>query len=123
MEAQRDALNSELATKRDEREAYATATKFLELQPHLVAEHEKLEKAIADKELTLKKLYEQLQDAEKKTEELKKIAGEIMANEETVSVYPVLAGVLPDDGTLADDICNRAGNCLFRREIQGRRDC
>lgn len=81
MEAQRDALNSELATKRDEREAYATATKFLELQPHLVAEHEKLEKAIADKELTLKKLYEQLQDAEKKTEELKKISGEIMEME------------------------------------------
>lgn len=81
LSAQRDALVAEIKSQGVEREEYARATKFLEMQPHLVAEIEKLEKAIADKELTLKKLYDQLQDAEKKYEELKKISSEIMEME------------------------------------------
>ena len=81
LSAQRDALVAEIKSQGVEREEYARATKFLEMQPHLVAEIEKLEKAIADKELALKKLYDQLQDAEKKYEELKKISSEIMEME------------------------------------------
>lgn len=81
LSSQRDALVAEIQTHGTEREEYARATKFLEMQPHLVAEVEKLEKAIADKELTLQKIYEQLQDAEKKNEELKKISSEIMEME------------------------------------------
>lgn len=81
LSSQRDALVAEIQSRGTEREEYARATKFLEMQPHLVAEVGKLEKAIADKELTLKKLYDQLQDAEKKYEELKKISNEIMEME------------------------------------------
>ena len=81
LSSQRDALVAEIQSRGTEREEYARATKFLEMQPHLVAEVEKLEKAIADKELTLKKLYEQLQGAEKKYDELKKISSEIMEME------------------------------------------
>ena len=54
LSSQRDALVAEIQSRGTEREEYARATKFLEMQPHLVAEVEKLEKAIADKELTLK---------------------------------------------------------------------
>ena len=81
LSSQRDALVAEIQSRGIEREEYARATKFLEMQPHLVAEVEKLEKTIADKELTLKKLYEQLQSAEKKYDELKKISSEIMEME------------------------------------------
>ena len=81
LSSQRDALVAEIQSRGIEREEYARATKFLEMQPHLVAEVEKLEKTIADKELTLKKLYEQLQSAEKKYDELKKISSEIIEME------------------------------------------
>ena len=81
LSSQRDALVAEIQSRGTEREEYARATKFLEMQPRLVAEAEELEKAIADKELTLKKLYEQLQGAEKKYDELKKISSEIMEME------------------------------------------
>lgn len=86
LSSQRDALIAEIKSCGTEREEYARATKFLEMQPHLIAEIAKLEKAIADKELTLKKLYEQLQGAEKKSEELKKISREIMEMERDKAV-------------------------------------
>lgn len=86
LSSQRDALIAEIKSCGAEREEYARATKFLEMQPHLIAEIAKLEKAIADKELTLKKLYEQLQGAEKKSEELKKISREIMEMERDKAV-------------------------------------
>ena len=81
-----DALLAEIKAMGAEREEYARATKFLEMQPHLSAENEKLEKAIADKELTLKKLYDQLQGAEKKFEELKRVSNEIMEMERDKTV-------------------------------------
>ncbi len=69
---QRDGLLDEIKDKRDQREEYARATKFLEMQPHLVAECEKLEKAIADKELNLEKANEELKNIADRKEELKK---------------------------------------------------
>lgn len=84
LSTQRDALLDEIKAKGAEREEYARATKFLEMQPHLVAESEKLEKAIADKELKLEKANEELkgiadrkQELQKAEEDLKKISRDI----------------------------------------------
>lgn len=84
LSTQRDALLDEIKAKGAEREEYARATKFLEMQPHLVAESEKLEKAIADKELKLEKANEELkgiadrkQEFQKAEEDLKKISRDI----------------------------------------------
>lgn len=81
---QRDALLAEIQAKGVEREEYARATKFLEMKPHLVAESEKLEKAIADKELRLEKANEELknvadrrQELQKAEEELRKVSRDI----------------------------------------------
>lgn len=81
---QRDALLAEIQAKGVEREEYARATKFLEMKPHLVAESEKLEKAIADKELRLEKANEELknvadrrQELQKAEEELRKVSHDI----------------------------------------------
>jgi len=101
LSSQRDALVAEIQSRGTEREEYARATKFLEMQPHLVAEVEKLEKAIADKELTLKKLYEQLQGAEKKYDELKKISSEIMEMERDKAI---LEGERKEAERARDDI-------------------
>lgn len=84
LSTQRDALLAEIKAKGSEREEYARATKFLEMQPHLVAESEKLEKAIADKELKLEKANEELKnivdrkrDLEKAEEKLKEVSRDI----------------------------------------------
>lgn len=101
LSSQRDALVAEIQSRGIEREEYARATKFLEMQPHLIAEVEKLEKTIADKELTLKKLYEQLQSAEKKYDELKKISSEIMEMERDKAI---LDGERKDAERARDDM-------------------
>ena len=72
LSTQRDALLEEIKARGVEREEYARATKFLEMQPHLVAEIEKLEKSIADKELKLEKANEELKGIVDKKDELKK---------------------------------------------------
>lgn len=84
LSTQRDALVAEISAKGTEREEYARATKFLEMQPHLVAECEKLEKSIADKELKLEKANEELkniadkrQELQKAEEELKKVSRDV----------------------------------------------
>ncbi len=74
---QRDALLAEIKAKGVEREEYARATKFLEMKPHLVAEIEKLEKAIADKELRLEKANEELKNVADRRQELQKAAEEL----------------------------------------------
>ena len=84
LSSQRDALLAEIKAKGAEREEYARATKFLELQPHLVAESEKLEKSIADKELKLEKANAELKniadrklELEKAEEKLKEVSRDI----------------------------------------------
>ena len=74
---QRDSLLDEIKDKRDQREEYARATKFLEIQPHLIAEQEKLEKSIADKELKLEQLNAEMKATQDKREELKKAEEEL----------------------------------------------
>lgn len=70
LSTQRDNLVRELGARGAEREEYARAIKYLEMQPHLVAENEKLEKAIADKELKLEKAHEELRELAGKEHEL-----------------------------------------------------
>ena len=74
---QRDALLAEIQARGTEREEYERATKFLEMQPHLVAENEKLEKSIADKELRLEKANEELKNVSDRRQELQKAEEEL----------------------------------------------
>lgn len=84
LSTQRDALLDEIKAKGAEREEYARATKFFEMHPHLIAENEKLEKAIADKEMRLEKANEELkgiadrkQELQQAEENLKKVSRDI----------------------------------------------
>ena len=92
---QRDALLAEIQAKGVEREEYARATKFLEMKPHLVAESEKLEKAIADKELRLEKANEELKNVADRRQELQK------AEEELRKVSHDIADLERDKTTIA----------------------
>ena len=81
---QRDALQAEIKALGTEREDYARATKFLEMKPHLDAENERLEKAIAEKELKLEKANEELKciadrrrELQKAEEDLKNVSRDI----------------------------------------------
>ena len=72
LSTQRDSLNAEIGALRDQREEMKHANKFLEMNPHLVAENEKLEKSIADKELKLEQLNAEMKGVQDKKKELEK---------------------------------------------------
>jgi len=72
LSTQRDSLDAEIKALRDQREEMKQANKFLEMNPHLVAENEKLEKSIADKELKLEQLNADMKSTQDKKKELEK---------------------------------------------------
>ena len=97
LSTQRDALIAEIAAKRVELGEYERAKKFFEMHPHLVAENEKLENSIADKEFRLEQLNADLKKAKDKRGELAK------AEEDLRNVSRDIADLERDRTTLTAD--------------------